>query len=79
MTTVRNPQGNSTVERMHQTLGNMLRAIDIDNWTIAVQTTAFALRAAHNRVLNALPTQIVFGRDLIVNVPAKNSLEERAK
>jgi RNase H-like domain found in reverse transcriptase/Integrase zinc binding domain len=71
--TTRNPQANAIIERMHQTLGNMIRtfpkdAFELeDPWTGILAATMFALRATVHTTLKATPTQLVFGRDAILN------------
>jgi transposase InsO family protein len=71
--TTRNPQANAIIERMHQTLGNMIRtfpkdAFELDDpWTGILAATMFALRATVHTTLKATPTQLVFGRDAILN------------
>ena len=50
--TTRNPQANSIVERVHQTIGNMMRTFSYkeldpeDPWTGILSAVAFAVRAA---------------------------------
>jgi len=74
--TVRNPQANSMIERIHQTMGNMIRTFELHNdpeitdeaLSGLISAVAFALRATHHTTLNASPMQAVFGRDAIMNV-----------
>ena len=75
-TTVRNPQANAIIERIHQTLGNIIRTFQIqdnpdldphDPWAGILSATMFALRATFHTTLHATPTQLVFGRDAILN------------
>ena len=71
-TTVKNPQAN-LVERVHQTLGNMLRTYELekyhfnpdDPWTEILSSCAWAIRSTVHTVLNATPAQLVYGRDMI--------------
>ena len=78
--TTKNPQANAICERMHQTMANQLRAItrqnppqDLEQAQMLVDTmlsnTVYALRASINTSLNAAPGSIVFGRDMILNLP----------
>ena len=73
-TTVRNPQANAVIERMHQTLGNILRTFDLKNlrgrdpWKDVIATALFAVRATVHTTLQATPMQLVYGRDAILNV-----------
>eukprot|EP00957_Ditylum_brightwellii_P124396 9480975-Ditylum_brightwellii.AAC.1 len=74
--TVRNPQVKSIIERVHQTLGNMIRSFeghstDIDEkdpWTGILSAVRFATRATVHTTMQASPMQLVFGRDDILDV-----------
>lgn len=77
-TTVRNPQANAIIERIHQTLGNIIRTFQLhgddppymdkdDPWAGILAATMFALRATYHTTLKATPAQLVFGRDAILN------------
>jgi hypothetical protein len=72
--TVRNPQANAIIERIHQTIGNMIRTFQKDNldeqdpWSGILAATMFATRATYHTTLQATPSQLVFGRDAILNV-----------
>jgi transposase InsO family protein len=74
-----NPQGNSMIERVHATLGNMLRAFELENqdlndsdpWTSFLNSAAWALRSTYHTVLNATPGQLVFGRDMLLPIKYK--------
>ena len=74
--TTRNPQANAILERMHQTLGNMVRTFqlptnenieDEDPFSGLLSAAAFATRATVHTTLGAIPSQLVFGRDAILN------------
>ena len=73
--TVRNPQANAIIERIHQTLGNILRTFELfkdadanDNiWDGILSAVMFALRATYHTTTQATPMQLVFGRDAILN------------
>jgi len=75
-TTVRNPQANSVLERVHQTLGNIIRTFEIHDsemttespWDGILSAAMFALRATYHTTLQATPMQLVFGRDAMLNV-----------
>ena len=72
----RNPQANSILERVHQTLGNIIRTFTVqdsyldeeDPWQGILAATMFALRATVHTTTQATPAQLVFGRDAILNV-----------
>ena len=73
--TKRNPQANSMVERCHQTIGNVIRTFTDDfgeldkqqPWQGIIAAVKFACHATIHTTLNALPTQLVFERDAILN------------
>ena len=75
-TSIKNPQANAAVERLHQVLGNMLRTQDLDNqvfdyinpWGHILSSVAWAVRSSYHSVLEATPAQLVFGRDMVVNL-----------
>lgn len=69
--TTRNPQANSILEMMHQTIGNMIRSFEVhkkDPWTGILSAVRFATRATVHTTMQATPIQLVFGRDAILNV-----------
>ena len=74
-TTAKNPQANY-VERVHQTLGNILRTEALDKWDFdyddpwsdILAHAAWALRSAVHSLCDATPAQLVFGRDMIFDV-----------
>jgi len=72
--TKRNPQANSMIERVHQTLANIVRTFQVheseeeDPWKGVLSAAAFAIRATYHTTLKASPAQLVFGRDAIMNV-----------
>ena len=77
-TTVKNPQANY-VERVHQTLGNILRTRALDNydfdyndlWTDILSHAAWALRSTVHSLYDATPAQLIFGRDMIYDLSFK--------
>ena len=74
-----NPQANSTIERVHLTLGNMLRTFELekqdlnedDPWSSFLTSVAFAIRSTYHTVLEATPGQLVFGRDMVLPIQFK--------
>jgi transposase InsO family protein len=84
VTTVKNPQANSVIERAHLTIGDMLRTFDFESLDVPVgvdylktmvdvvqgfiSSVAFALRAGYHSALQCSPTQAVFGRDMFFPV-----------
>ena len=78
----RNPQANAIIERIHQTIGNMIKSqqifnredMDEDNpWAGILTATMFGVRATYHTTLQATPMQLVFGRDAIM--PIKHRAE----
>ena len=72
--TTRNPQSNVIIERIHQTIGNIIRTFDVSNiannnpWSGILAATMSAVRATYHITLQASPMQLVFGRDAILNI-----------
>ena len=73
----RNPQANAIVERVHQTVHNMIRTFqirdkdDIDpewNFEGVLSAVRSAINHTVHTTLRATPSQLVFGRDAILNV-----------
>ena len=75
-TSVKNPQGNSILERVHQVIGEMLRTQNLqqqdfdceDTWPNILASVAFAIRSSVHHTLGATPSQLVFNRDMILPV-----------
>ena len=72
-TSIRNPQANAILERVHQTIGNIIRTFELHDseeenpWDGILAATMFATRATYHTTLEATPSQLVFGRDAILN------------
>ena len=74
--TVRNPQANAIIERIHQVVGNIIRTFELqenyldedDPWKGILTATAFAVRATYHTTLQKTPGQLIFNRDMIFNV-----------
>ena len=78
----RNPQANAIIERIHQTIGNMIKSqqifnredMDEDNpWAGILTATMFGVRSTYHTTLQATPMQLVFGRD--ANMPITHRAE----
>ena len=75
-TSVKNPQANAPVERIHQVLGNMLRTKDllnhvfdyVDPWTSILASIAWAIRCSYHCTFKASPAQLVFNRDMVMHM-----------
>ena len=73
---VRNPQAKTIVERVHQTIGNFIRTfkileIDLDDenpWKGILSSTMFAVRSMVHTTMKHTPSQLVFGRDSLLNI-----------
>jgi hypothetical protein len=72
-----NPQANVMTERAHQMLGNSIRSFQLqdkpyydpdDPWGGILAAVAFALRSTYHMTLQATPGQLIFGRDMVLNV-----------
>ena len=62
---------------VHQTLGNLIRSFQLqdkpyydpdDPWGGILVAIAFALRSTYHTTLQAMPGQLIFGRDMVLNV-----------
>jgi hypothetical protein len=72
-----NPQANAVVECVHQTLANLIRSLELqtnpyldedDPWIGILAAVTFALHSTYHTTLHAMPGQLVFGRDMVLNV-----------
>ena len=84
-TTSRNPQGNAVCERMHQTVANVLRTLNkleisrnhveavllLEN---ALATTIYATRCSVSQDLGISPGEMVFQRDMFLDLPLTTDL-----
>ena len=76
-TSKKNPQANSVLERVHQVVANMLRSYDLDNQDLDkldpfgeyLNGIAWAIRCTYHTTLEATPGQLVYGRDMIMDIP----------
>ena len=77
-TTVKNPQANAVLERVHQViLGQKLRTSEIDMANSVspddvdsfLDNAAWAIRSTYHTVLKASPGAAVFGRDMLFDIP----------
>ena len=73
---IKNPQANAIVERIHQVVGSMLKTNDlvnrifdaIDPWGNILADIAYAIRCSYHSTLQATPGQLVFGRDMLLDI-----------
>jgi hypothetical protein len=79
--TAKNPRANAIVERMHQVLGNMLRAQltkqhdKEDPVKDLTSAAAYAIRSTVHGVTGFTPGQVVYNRDMIVRTPVQPDLD----
>ena len=74
--TTRNPQANAMIERAHQVIHNMIRSLKIRGakdlndygWDGVLAAVRQAMRSTVHTTNRATPTQLVFGRDALLNV-----------
>ena len=78
--TVKNPQSNAVCERLHQSIGNAIRALTHENTPrpkteskafiqSALLTAAYGARTALHSTMKASPGAMAFHRDMILNIP----------
>ena len=76
-TSVKNPQANAILERVHQTIMGMVRTAEIDMAdTVAprdiedfLSSASWAIRSTYHTVLKASPGAAIFGRDMMFDIP----------
>ena len=76
LTSVKNPQSNTPVERVHQVISSMLVTKDIynkvfdytDPWGETLAYIAWAIRDSYDHTIMATPFQAFFGRDILFNL-----------
>ena len=76
--TTANPQANAIVERIHQVIGNMLRTLGLEDIYLlpppydpfqgVIAAICYAIRTTWHSTMQATPGQLVFGRDMILNI-----------
>ena len=89
-TTVRNPQSNGCVERIHLTAADIMRTLDLEVETecpilvndainTMLQATAWGLRTTVSTVTETSPAGAVFNRDMIFNFKMRANWENIAR
>ena len=76
-TTIKNPQANAILERVHQVLGQMLRTSEInvansvtpDDVDVFLDNGAWAICFTYHTVLKASPGAAIFGWDMLFDIP----------
>ena len=77
LTSVKNPQANAILERVHQVLMSMLRTAEIDmansvapsDIDAFLTNAAWAICSTYHTVLKASPGAAIFGRDMLFIIP----------
>jgi hypothetical protein len=75
-TTVKNPQANGILERVHQVLGQMLCTAELDmansvtpnDVDVFLDNAAWAIRSFYHTVLKVSPGAAIFGRDMLFDI-----------
>ena len=73
---VKNPQANAILKHIHQVVGSMLKTKNlkevqfgvVDPWSAILASVAYAVRCSFHSTLQATPGQLVFGRDMLLNI-----------
>ena len=76
-TSVKNPQANAILERVHQVLMSMLRTAELDmadsvapsDIDTFLTNASWAIRSTYHTVLKASPGAAIFGRDMLFDIP----------
>ncbi|MFM8588489.1 MAG: RNase H-like domain-containing protein [Bacteroidota bacterium] len=76
-TSVKNPQANAILERVHQVIMTMLRTTEIDMANTVTPSdidtfltnASWAIRSTYHTVLKASPGAAIFGRDMLFDIP----------
>jgi hypothetical protein len=88
-TTIKNPAAN-IVERVHQTLGNLHRVYELeeyefpcgDPWSNILASAAWAICSTFHTTLGATPGQLVYGQDMLFDLSLKanwKNIKERKR
>jgi hypothetical protein len=76
-TTVKNPRANGIIECVHQVLGQMLRTAELDmadsvtpnDINVFLNNVTWAIHSTYHRVLKASPDAVIFGHDMLFDIP----------
>jgi hypothetical protein len=76
-TSIKNPQANAILERIHQVVMTMVRTSEIDmadsvapsDIDTILTNVSWAIRSTYHTVLKASPGAAIFGRDMLFDIP----------
>ena len=76
-TTIKNPQSNAILERLHDVMMSMLCTAELDmadtvtseDLANFLSDASWAIRSTHHTVPKASPGAAVFGRDMLFDIP----------
>jgi hypothetical protein len=76
-TTVKNPQANAILERIHQVLGQMLHTSELDmansvspdDVDVFLDNAAWTIHSTYHTVLKASSGAAIFGREMLFDIP----------
>ena len=76
-TTIKNPQANAILERIHHVVMTMIRTAEIDmadsvapsDIDTILTNVSWAIRSTYHTVLKASPGAAIFGRDMLFDIP----------
>ncbi len=76
-TSIKNPQANAILERIHAVFINMLctakldmaKLVNASDINIFLSDAAWAIRSTHHTVLKASPGSAIFGRNMLFDIP----------
>ena len=76
-TSIKNPQANAILERVHDVVMNMIRTSELDmadsvapsDIDAVLTNAAWAIRSTYHTVLKASPGAAIFGRDMLFDIP----------
>ncbi len=76
-TSVKNPQANAILERIHAILGNMLRTSELDmakmvkpsDIDVFLSDATWAVCSTYHTVLKASQGAAIFGQDMLFDIP----------
>ena len=75
-TTVKNPQANGILERVHQVVMNMIHTSELDmqdTWELKIigeilSNVGWAIHSSYHTMLGSLSDSAVFGRDMLFDI-----------